>query len=68
MDYQTAKAEYNRALSAAHGFRGGIMRIGIMLYRRTVATKDFFATVRIGWAVSLAKLAVSVVSHIVRVP
>ncbi|MDR1030540.1 MAG: hypothetical protein LBL76_06670 [Treponema sp.] len=44
------------------------MRIGIMLYCGAVAVKDFFERIKIGWAVSLAKLAVSVVSHVVMVP
>jgi hypothetical protein len=39
-----------------------------MLYRGAVAAKEFFERAKIGWAVSLAKRAVSVISSIVRVP
>jgi hypothetical protein len=44
------------------------MRIGIVFYCGAVAARGFFERVKIGWAVSLAKLAVSVVSQVVRVP
>jgi hypothetical protein len=44
------------------------MRIGIMLYRGAVMAKDFFERVKIAKAVSLLKMAVSAVSHVVRVP
>jgi hypothetical protein len=44
------------------------MRIGIMLYRGAVKAKEFFERAKIGRVVSLAKLAVSAVSHIVMVP
>jgi hypothetical protein len=39
-----------------------------MVYRGAVAAKDFFERAKIGWAVSLAKLAVSVCLHIVKEP
>jgi hypothetical protein len=44
------------------------MRIGFMLYRGAVAAKEFFERVKIGWAVSLAKLAVRVILGVIRVP
>jgi hypothetical protein len=39
-----------------------------MLYRGAVEAKDFFERVKIGWAASLAKLAVSAVSRLVKTP
>jgi hypothetical protein len=44
------------------------MRIGNMLYRGAVSAREFFERVRIGWAVSLAKLAVSAVSRVAKGP
>jgi hypothetical protein len=39
-----------------------------MFYRGAVAAREFFECAKIDWAVSLAKLAVSAVSHVVKVP
>jgi hypothetical protein len=44
------------------------MRKEIMLYRGAVAAKEFFERIKIGWVVSLAKLAVSAILCVVRVP
>jgi hypothetical protein len=39
-----------------------------MLYRGAVSAREFFERAKIGWAVSLAKLAVSAVSRVSRGP
>jgi hypothetical protein len=39
-----------------------------MVYRGAVSAKEFFERAKIGWAVSLAKLAVSACRHIVKAP
>jgi hypothetical protein len=37
-----------------------------MFYRGAVAAKEFFERAKIGWAVSLAKLAVAEISRVTR--